>query len=67
MQPVSQLDQNHPDILGHGQDHFSDIICLLFFFAFIFDFFIALVPLYDYNKSNKVEESKAVVKKMIQQ
>ena len=30
MQPVGQLDDDHPDILGHGQQHFTHILRLLF-------------------------------------
>ncbi len=33
MQPVSQLDQNHPDIVGHGQQHFAEIFRLAFLFG----------------------------------
>ena len=31
MQTVRQLNKHHPDIIGHGQQHFSKILSLLFF------------------------------------
>ena len=30
VQPVGQLDEDHPDILGHGDDHLADVLGLLF-------------------------------------
>ncbi len=29
VQPVGQLDQDHPDVLGHGDDHLADVLGLL--------------------------------------
>ena len=37
MEAVSQFDDQHPDILGHSQEHFSQILGLTFFFAVGFD------------------------------
>ena len=37
MQPVGQLDENHPDILGHGEEHPAEILRLFFLFRFEFD------------------------------
>ncbi len=31
MEPVSQLDQDHPDVLHHGENHLSEILCLALF------------------------------------
>ncbi len=28
MQPVGQLEHDHPDVLGHGQDHLADVLGL---------------------------------------
>ncbi len=28
MNSVRKLDENHPDIICHGQDHFADAFCL---------------------------------------
>ena len=30
VQPVGQLDEDHPDVLGHGDDHLADVLGLLF-------------------------------------
>ena len=29
VQPVGQLDEDHPDVLGHGDDHLADVLGLL--------------------------------------
>ena len=31
MQTVSQLNQNHPDIADHREEHLADALCLAFF------------------------------------
>ena len=28
VQPVGEFDQDHPDVRGHGEDHFPDVIGL---------------------------------------
>ena len=33
MKPVGQLDQYDPDVVGHGQEHLSDVLRLLFLMA----------------------------------
>ena len=38
VQPVRQLDQHHPDVLGHGQEHLPVVFHLLFFPGNVFDF-----------------------------
>ena len=30
VQPVGQLDEDHPDVLRHGDDHLADVLGLLF-------------------------------------
>ena len=37
VQPVRQFDQDHPDVLGHGQEHFPVVLHLLFFPGDVFD------------------------------
>jgi hypothetical protein len=31
VQAVGKLNQNHPDILGHGHNHLAEAFCLTFF------------------------------------
>ena len=38
MQPVGQLDDDHPDISGHSDKHFAQVFHLGFFFAAVSDF-----------------------------
>ena len=37
MQAIGQLYQDHPDVAGHGQGHFLEVLCLLLFEGVEFD------------------------------
>ncbi len=37
MQPVGQLYQDHPDVIGHGDQHLAEVLCLILFLGLEMD------------------------------